>query len=140
MPNENFTGYVVIAVVVALILVMVYRGHEAYTVRTVDMTAYFHPDPIAFKYTGRIRNPMGMDGYDYFYENDMYHRELTGPEMHGVPAFQPQVPIRMPSTEKRALRGLERGPFIFNQWPSTEIPKSEAVVEDDRLETFVGCC
>jgi hypothetical protein len=45
----------------------------------LDQMTMKHPDPALFHYTGRERDVAGMDGHDYYLENDMNARNLVAP-------------------------------------------------------------
>jgi hypothetical protein len=82
----------IIAAVILLVFLLIYMASGEYFVnRTVDMTAWRNPDPTWFKYWGRKRDPSGMDGYDYFFENDMQHKYGLGPELFNEAAFTSRV-------------------------------------------------
>jgi len=73
-----------------LALYVLFYG-EYFTNRTVNMTAYRHPDPTYYKYNDRIRDPSGMDLNDYYLENDMTYKYGIGPELFGEAAFESRV-------------------------------------------------
>lgn len=87
--NPVITALVIVAVLVLLFWLL--GGSEYFVNRTVDMTAWRHPDPTWFKYWGRKRDPSGMDGYDYYLENEMGHKYGIGPELYNEAAFTSRV-------------------------------------------------
>ncbi len=89
--KENPVVTALVIVVFLVLLVWLFGGFEYYVNRTVDATAWRHPDPTWFKYWGRKRDPSGMDGYDYFLENDMGYEYGIGPELYNEAAFTSRV-------------------------------------------------
>lgn len=111
MLKEN--PIIVVALVVLVILIVVYfywsRNKEKFTQFTMDMASERHPDPTLFKYTGRLRDPNGMDGYDYYYNNKAMWRQGTADRLTGIAAFEPRVDIPHPRIVPSSQYGLERG-------------------------------
>jgi hypothetical protein len=89
--NPVATGAIIAAVVLFLFLLVCMLSGETFVNRTVDMTAWRNPDPTWFKYWGRKRDPAGMDGYDYYFENKMHHKYGLGPELFNEAAFTSRV-------------------------------------------------
>ena len=104
---------VLMAIVAIVVLVLFYiywsNNKEKFTQFTMDMASERHPDPVLFKYTGRLRDPHGMDGYDYYYNNKGLWRQGVAPRLTGVPAFEPRVNIPHGRLVPRSQYGLERG-------------------------------
>lgn len=104
---------VLAALVVLVILVVIYfvwyHNKERFTQFTMDMASERHPDPVLFKYTGRLRDPNGMDGYDYYYNNKALWRQGIAKHLTGLKAFEPRVDIPHPRVIPRSQYGLERG-------------------------------
>ena len=89
--KENPIVSGLIIVLVLLLLFWLLGGSEYFVNRTVDMVAFRNPDPTWFKYDGRNRDASGMDGYDYFLENDMEYQYGIGPELFNEAAFTSRV-------------------------------------------------
>lgn len=102
--SGELSDYWPVLLVILIILIFMWKGTEKFVVRTVDQTAARHPDPILFKYTGRMRDNAGRDGYDYYYENTMMHNQHTRPSFEGEPAFLNQMPdVRLRATAESAF-------------------------------------
>lgn len=61
---------------------------------SVDMVDFRHDDPKFSKYTRRMRDTVGMDGSDYYYENDALFRQGVLPEKEGEVAFESTAGLR----------------------------------------------
>jgi len=57
---------------------------------SVDMVDFRHSDPKYSKYSRRLTDTMGMDASDYYYENDILHRQniIDFQELYGDSAFE----------------------------------------------------
>ncbi len=109
-----------IIIVVLILLFVLFKTRETFVVRTLDQTAFQHPDPVLFKYTGRLRDPTGSDSYDRYYENNMlYNQHVTG-EYQGAQAFANNAPnVRLRATTEEVF-GIDEGTKSRSPVPSTE--------------------
>jgi hypothetical protein len=105
--DEHKKVVVVLCVIVAMLIVFyLYRG-EKFTNFTLDMTAARNPDPVTFKYTGRIKAPSGLDQYDNYYENKMLWTQGVADRLEGFPAFEPRVDPAFPAITPSAQNGFQ---------------------------------
>lgn len=71
---------------------------------SVDMVDFNHDDPKFSKYSRRFSDAAGMDGSDYYYENDIMYRQGVAGEKQGASLFESEYGL--PDT-----RGNQTQPF-----------------------------
>jgi hypothetical protein len=111
---------VIFAVVLAIILLLMWFlvGTEGMQdIFYLDYLVMKNPDPTRFKYTGRSRDIMGMSARDYYMENDMLHRTLTGKDLYSGKKFQTQTDyLGMPIEYRpRPMTKINRNPTIVHK-------------------------
>lgn len=62
--------------------------------RSVNLMELSHDNPIFSKYTMRQNDVMGLDGADYYLENDMLYKDGVIEKRHGTAQFQAINPIK----------------------------------------------
>ncbi len=105
--EDNKKAALVLCVLVALLIVFYLSAGEKFTNFTLDMAAARNPDPVTFKYTGRIKAPSGLDEYDNYYENKMLWTQGVADRLEGFPAFQPRVDPAFPAITPSAQNGFQ---------------------------------
>ncbi len=81
--------------------------------RSVNLMDLNFPNPAFSKYTDRERDIMGMDGADYYLENDMLARDGVFPVKHGIKKFE---------AAEGGLPGQRGNGFMFFQNEYSDLP------------------